>query len=197
MPETRPNNRPQRPPVLESVEIIVAISIMALIWASWYIARERYHFTNRQIAEILSYLAVALGGVLGSAAFMLTQKKRREKEWPHPPMVITRKRDERQCQEAWKKNSVILGPDIHGKPWYWPDSIRVMQGIVLGMNGSGKSTLLKNIITQDLYRPVGPPDNPRRVPMVLFDGKGDVNYFNDILPHVHRAGRLHQLRVLN
>jgi Flp pilus assembly CpaF family ATPase len=36
----------------------------------------------------------------------------------------------------------------------------VMQGIVLGMTGSGKTTLLKNIITQDLARMVGTPNDP-------------------------------------
>ena len=33
--------------------------------------------------------------------------------------------------------------------------------------------------------------------MVIFDGKGDMEFFNDLLPHIHHAGRLHQLRVLN
>jgi type IV secretory pathway TraG/TraD family ATPase VirD4 len=91
----------------------------------------------------------------------------------------------------------VLGYDVHGKPWYWPDRVRVMQGIVLGMTGSGKTTLLKNIITQDIARVVGPPNEPHRLPMVVFDGKGDLEFFYDLLPHVHRAGRLHQLRVLN
>jgi GTPase SAR1 family protein len=90
-----------------------------------------------------------------------------------------------------------LGYDIHGKPWYWPDKVRVMQGIVLGMTGSGKTTLLKNIITQDLARVVRTPNDPHRLPMVIFDGKGDLEFFYDLLPHVQRAGRLHQLRVLN
>ena len=92
---------------------------------------------------------------------------------------------------------MVLGYDIHGKPWYWPDRVRVMQGIVLGMTGSGKTTLLKNIITQDMARVVGTPKDPHRLPMVIFDGKGDLEFFYDLLPHVHRAGRLHQLRVLN
>jgi len=73
----------------------------------------------------------------------------------------------------------------------------VMQGIVLGMTGSGKTTLLRNIITQDMARVVGSPNEPHRLPMVIFDGKGDLEFFYDLLPHVHRAGRLHQLRVLN
>ena len=72
-----------------------------------------------------------------------------------------------------------------------------MQGIVLGMTGTGKTTLLRNIISQDLARVVGPPDEPHRMPMVIFDGKGDLEFFQDLLPHVHRAGRLQQLRLLN
>jgi DNA segregation ATPase FtsK/SpoIIIE-like protein len=70
-------------------------------------------------------------------------------------MVVARKRDEQFTADAWKQDAVVLGYDIHGKPWYWPDRVRVMQGIVLGMTGSGKTTLLKNIITQDMARVVG------------------------------------------
>jgi hypothetical protein len=44
---------------------------------------------------------------------------------------------------------------------------------------------------------VGTPNDPHCLPMVIFDGKGDLEFFYDLLPHVHRAGRLHQLRVLN
>jgi type IV secretory pathway TraG/TraD family ATPase VirD4 len=72
-----------------------------------------------------------------------------------------------------------------------------MQGIVLGMTGAGKTTLLRNIITQDLARVVGTPEEQHHLPMVIFDGKGDLQFFYDLLPHIHRAGRLHQLRVLN
>ena len=72
-----------------------------------------------------------------------------------------------------------------------------MQGIVLGMTGSGKTTLLKNIITQDIARLVGPPEERHHIPMVIFDGKGDLEFFEQLLPHIHRAGRSHQLRLLN
>src|SRR5438094_1622387 len=33
--------------------------------------------------------------------------------------------------------------------------------------------------------------------MLIFDGKGDIEFFYDLLPHIHHAVRLHQLRVLN
>jgi hypothetical protein len=189
--------RQQNPPILESLEIVVALSLMAVGWFAWYVARERFNFTNRQIAELACYLALGGLAIVGSTILIATARSRREKQWPHPPMVVSRKRDERFTSEAWKQDAVVLGYDIHGNPWYWTDRVRVMQGIVLGMTGSGKTTLLKNIITQDMARVVGTPNNPHRLPMVIFDGKGDLEFFCDLLPHVHRAGRLHQLRVLN
>jgi len=187
----------RQPPLLESIEIVVAVMLMALCWFAWYVARERYHLSNLQIAEIASYLAIGLVTILGFSILLITARSRREKQWPNPPMVISRKRDERLTQQAWQQNAVILGYDIHGRPWYWPDRVRVMQGIVLGMTGAGKTTLLRNIITQDLARVVGTAEHPHRLPMIIFDGKGDLEYFYDLLPHVHHAGRLKDLRILN
>ena len=190
-------HRQQNPPLLESVEIVVAVILMAVSWFAWYVARERFYLENRQIAEIASYLALGGLAIIGSTILIATARSRREKQWPHPPMVVSRSRDENFTGDAWKQDAVVLGYDVHGKPWHWPDRVRVMQGIVLGMTGSGKTTLLKNIITQDMARVVGTPNDPHRLPMVIFDGKGDLEFFYDLLPHVHRAGRLHQLRVLN
>jgi Type IV secretory system Conjugative DNA transfer len=190
-------HRQQHPPILESIEIVIALLLMAVCWFTWFVARERYHLENRQIAELACYMTLGLLAIVGSSMLIATQRSRRAKQWPHPPMVVSRTRDERFTAAAWKEDAVVLGYDIHGKPWYWLDRVRVMQGIVLGMTGSGKTTLLKNIITQDLARVVGTPDDPHRLPMVIFDGKGDLEFFHDLLPHVHRAGRLHQLRVLN
>src|SRR5580700_4544449 len=190
-------HRQQNPPVLESMEIVVALILMAVCWFAWYVARERFFFTNRQIAELACYLALGGLAIVGSTILIATARSRREKQWPHPPMVIARKRDEQFTGEAWKQDAVVLGYDIHGKPWYWADRVRVMQGIVLGMTGSGKTTLLKNIITQDIARFVGPPEDRHHIPMVIFDGKGDLEFFEQLLPHIHRAGRLHQLRLLN
>lgn len=191
------HHRQQNPPVLESMEIVVALALMAAFWFAWYVARERFHLEDRQIAELACYMALGTLASAGSILLIVTARTRREKRWPHPPMVVCRPRDEKLTADAWKQDAVILGYDVHGKPWYWPDRVRVMQGIVLGMTGSGKTTLLKNIITQDLARVVGPPEDPHRLPMVIFDGKGDLEFFYDLLPHIHRAGRLHQLRVLN
>jgi TraM recognition site of TraD and TraG len=190
-------DRHHHPPLLESAEILIAAVLMFAGWFAWYVGRERYFLTARQLTELATYLIITGFTLVTSIALWATRRSRREKQWPHPPLAISRKRDERITRQAWNKNSVVLGYDIHGQPWYWPDRVRVMQAIVLGMTGTGKTTLLRNIISQDLARFVGPPAEPHRIPMVIFDGKGDLEFFQDLLPHVHRAGRLHQLRLLN
>jgi hypothetical protein len=189
--------RLRHPPVLESMEMAIAVLLIAVSWFAWFVAHEWYHLENRQIAELASYLTLGLAAVVGPVVLIATRRSRREARWPHPPVPVPRRRDKRFTAHAWKQNAVVLGYDIHGEPWYWPDRVRVMQAIVLGMPGSGKTTLLKNIITQDLARVVGTPEDPHRLPMVIFDGKGDLKFFRDLLPHVHRAGRLRQLRILN
>src|SRR6266478_745876 len=113
-------------PVLEDVEIVVALVGMGIFWAAWFIARERYHLSNRQIAELASYFAIALLAVIGIAVLIATRRSYREKQWPHPPMVMSPKRDEMFVAEARKRDAVVLGYDIHGQPWYWPDRVRVM-----------------------------------------------------------------------
>ena len=190
-------SRREHAPILEAEETLIALLLVGGLGLAWYLARYRYHLTTLQLAEFVVYLLLAFVGIYALAYRLLTARSRRESEWPHPPLVVPPKKDERAVRQAWSQNAVVLGYDVHGKPWFWPDRVRVMQGIVLGMTGSGKTTLLRNIITQDLSRTVGPPEDRHRIPMVIFDGKGDMEFFYSLLPHIHRAGRLHQLRVLN
>ena len=188
---------PARPPLEFTPEILFVFAFCAVVGLFSYLGVHAWHFTNRQMVEIDGYIIILALAVFLACWFPLTARSRREKQWPHPPVVVKPLVDEKHCRKAWAKNSVVLGYDIHGKPFLWPDRIRVMQGIVLGMTGTGKTTLLKNIISQDLARTIETPNGPRHIPMVIFDGKGDMEFFNDLLPHIHHAGRLHQLRVLN
>ena len=188
--------RQYRPP-FGSYETIFVLYVIGGAWLGLYILRDRYHLTSSQILEFAVYFLFTATALCLPVYWLLTARARREKEWPHPPLVLSPRQDERATRHAWSQNAVVLGYDVHGKPWLWPDRVRVMQGIVLGMTGTGKTTLLRNIITQDLQRVVGPPNDPHRIPMMIFDGKGDMEFFYSLLPHIHRAGRIRDLRVLN
>src|SRR5579872_6437543 len=87
--------RQHHPPVLEGIEIVIAILSLAACWFTWFVARERYHLENRQIAELSCYMTLGVLAIVGSTILIATQRPRREKQWPHPPMVVPRKRDER------------------------------------------------------------------------------------------------------
>ncbi|MGB7081406.1 MAG: type IV secretory system conjugative DNA transfer family protein, partial [Candidatus Acidiferrales bacterium] len=193
----KPTQPRGRRPLFESYETFLVLSLLTAGWLATYIARGRYRFTDRQILEFAGYASMALAAAGWPLCRLMTARARREREWPHPPLTIVSKKDQRATREAWDQNAVVLGYDVHGKPWFWPDRVRVMQGIVLGMTGTGKTTLLRNIITQDLCRLIGPPGDRQPIPMVIFDGKGDMEFFYSLLPHIHRAGRLRDLRVLN
>lgn len=191
------DQRPVRQTMLETMPAVVVGLILAGFALGAYIGHARYYFTFAQLFEMFCFLCLTVVGVGVSIWYVATRRSRRENEWTHPPLVVPPEKDGRAARRAWAQNAVILGYNVHGEPWLWPDKVRVMQGIVLGMTGAGKTTLLKNIITQDLMRVVGPPNEPHRIPMVIFDGKGDLDFFNDLLPYIHRAGRFRQLRVLN
>jgi len=129
--------------------------------------------------------------------YIATLRKRREANWPHHPALISHERDRKAVRDAHRQNSIVLGYNVHREPWLWSDATRVMQSVVFGATGSGKTTLLKNIITQDAFRVVGPPHDQHRIPMLIFDGKGDKEFLSDLLPAFETAGRMHQLRVLD
>ena len=117
--------------------------------------------------------------------------------WPSQSPTIPTRGEQKLVEHAWEENAVVLGYDVHGKPWTWADETRVMQALVLGQTGTGKTTLLRNIITQDLMRRAGSSKNRHKIPMVIFDGKGDLEFFTSLLPYIHRAGRMADLRLMN
>ena len=174
--------------------VVGAVLGFGLIALLLYLAVARFHIRREQMVEAALYLFVITAAVVTPILRNYAMRGRRRKR---PPFVVGTRKDERTVESAWNQNAVVLGYDMDEKPWLWPDDVRVMQGIVLGMTGSGKTTLLKNIITQDVARLVGPPDDRHHIPMVIFDGKGDLEFFEQLLPHIHRAGRLSQLRLLN
>jgi hypothetical protein len=181
----------------ESVGAILAVVGILVLAAGLYILVHRFHLRTAQLVEGSLYLLYALVIAISGAWYALTLRKRRELNWPHPPLFIGQAKDRKAVNAANEQNAIVLGYDVHGKPWLWPDATRVMQSVVFGATGSGKTTLLKNIITQDLFRFVGPPEDRHRIPMLIFDGKGDQEFLSDLLPAIEAAGRMHQFRLLS
>ena len=189
------NNRVVRPPLFREADVVLLCLGGGALLILLYIATTRWHLSTRQVQEMAAYALLSLGFAYVLGWHFFTKRRRIRETWP--PIPISVRRDRAIIQAAWAQDAVVLGHDALGKPWLWPDRVRVMQGIVLGQTGSGKTTLLRNIITQDLTRRVGPPSDRHKIPMVIFDGKGDLEFFHSLLPHILRAGRLQDLRLLN
>ncbi len=181
----------------ESIAFVLSIVAIIILAFGYYILATRFHIRPAQLVELSLY---ALYGIVSLASviwYFATLRRRKEANWPHPPLFISQAKDRKAVSAAYEQNSIVLGYNVHGEPWFWPDATRVMQSIVFGATGSGKTTLLKNIITQDVFRVVGPPEEPHRIPMLIFDGKADKEFLSDLLPAIETAGRMHQLRVLD
>src|ERR1700687_2209076 len=185
-------------PSLSASPIFMCTALAGLIlFTLWFLGTKAYHFTDLQMAEFFVYFLIGIA-VPGITIWVLLKRREwKENQRRYPPLVVSPAVDARHVEKAWVQNAVVLGYDVHGTPWLWPDKVRVMQGIVVGMTGSGKTTLLRNIITQDLTRRLGPPQAHQKVPMVIFDGKGALDFFYELLPHINRAGRLGDLRLIN
>ncbi|MFZ0593274.1 MAG: TraM recognition domain-containing protein, partial [Bryobacteraceae bacterium] len=192
MPE--PQSRSSEPGLSPEVLLVFGLAITAAI-VYWIL--KLYHVTDAEMKEVLCYTAVPFAAVVFFLIHRKTVREKRERGEAWPPFVVPRDVDQRELERAWEQSGVLIGYDPDHKPFIWHDETRVMQGLVLGNSGQGKTTLLKSIITQDLERVIGAPEQAHRLPMVIFDGKGDLDFFQELLPYVQRAGRMHQLRLIN
>ncbi len=170
--------------------VVLAVVFLAL---GFYLLVNRLHIRTNQIVEMGLYLMTLVAAVISIAWYMKNRKNRIENAWPHPFLFIPQLRDHEYVQKADEQNAIVPGYDVHRRPWYWPDEARRMQTVVLGQSGSGKTTLLQNIASQDIHRTV----YGHRLPLIIFDGKGDQEFLNGMLPEIAAAGRMHQLRVLD
>jgi hypothetical protein len=190
-PRYRPSLIEENSAVLVCLLLLIAYLVLVLI------AKYAWYIHDRQIVEFTLWLALA--AVTGYLAVhqLVHGRRLREQSWPNQLPTIPTRGEQQLVERAWAEGAVVLGYDVHGKPWKWRDETRVMQALVIGQTGSGKTTLLRNVITQDLMRRVGPREDRHKIPMLIFDGKGDLEFFHSLLPYIHRAGRMEDLRLLN
>jgi cytochrome bd-type quinol oxidase subunit 1 len=69
-----------RPPLLETYEVVIAGLILAGGWFAWYLLRERYRLTQRQVAELAVYLAIVFVSAYAAIYHLATRRLQREKQ---------------------------------------------------------------------------------------------------------------------
>ena len=186
----QPGSRQRGPEDAGGVFVLIACAVLAF---GWYVAVSRLHLRNDQCLEIFLDSAILFfgGGLL--IAQLVGRRRKREESWPHPAVTVRASKDARVVRNARREGATVLGYNVHREPWLWPDSIRMKHGVIVGGTGAGKSTFLENIVAQDVTRRFG----KRRMPMIIFDGKGEREFLNRLLPHIEAAGRLQDLRVID
>lgn len=186
----QPGYRRTGPEDLVGVVVLLGCAVFGFFW---YIAVSRLHLRNDQCLEIFLDGAIVFFGSGLVAAHFAGRKGKREENWPHPAVVVPTTTDAQIATDAHKNDATLLGYNVHKEPWLWPDAVRIKHGIIVGGTGAGKSTFLENIIAQDLTRRFG----ARKMPMIIFDGKGEREFLDRLLPHIAAAGRLQDLRILD
>jgi hypothetical protein len=186
----QPRRYQSGPEDLVGILVLLGCAVAAFFW---YVAVSRLHLRNGQCLEIFMNCAIVFFGGGFVVAQLVGRRKKREETWPHPPVFVTGTKDAFTAQDANENASTLLGYNVHEEPWLWPDVVRMKHGVIVGGTGAGKSTFLENIIAQDLRRRFG----SRKMPMVIFDGKGEREFLDRLLPHIEAAGRLQDLRVLD
>ena len=171
----------------------VVLGGCAVLGVFWYVALSRLHLRSSQCLEIILDLAIGLFGIALILSHFIGRREKREEMWPHPALTVAGGRDAAIVEDANRTDATVLGYNVHKEPWLWPDSVRIKHGVIAGGTGAGKTTFLENIVAQDLRRRFG--DRP--MPMIIFDGKGDQEFLERLLPHIEAAGRLQDLRVID
>src|SRR5260221_9766027 len=90
-----PYDRQTHPPLLESLEILSGAAVILLVCGVWYVGTERYHLTDRQVAEIDAYAVISLTALRVTVLLAATRRTRREIEPSPPPAGVPTRKDER------------------------------------------------------------------------------------------------------
>jgi hypothetical protein len=186
----QPGYRRTGPEDLAGVVVLLGCTVFGLFW---YIAVSRLHLRNDQCLEIFLDCAISFFGGGLIVAHLIGRRAKREENWPHPAIAIPATKEAKIVSHAHSDGATLLGYNVHKERWLWPDAVRIKHGVIVGGTGAGKSTFLENIIAQDLVRRFG----ARKMPMIIFDGKGEREFLDHLLPHIAAAGRLQDLRILD
>ena len=135
MHEYYADEHPRTPPLSHSATFVTVALLLGVVFIYWLIWTQAYHYTGLQAAEFLVYALLAVGVPCLTMLVLVKRREWRENQRRYPPLVMDPAKDLNHVQRAWSQGCVVLGYNVHGEPWFWPDKVRVMQGIVLGMTG--------------------------------------------------------------
>ena len=163
---------------------LLAIVAVALFW----LASSRLHLTVSELVELALLTIVGVYVIADAALYYMRRTTKRAGIFPPPRPRISFAADANGVAIAAENESVLVGHESNGDPFYWSNDVRVRQTIASGMTGAGKTTLIESILQQDIRR---------GVPIIFMDGKGEKKLLDRILPYVEAAGRMHQFRLID
>ena len=77
-----------RPPLEINPELIAVFGFTALLAVLSYIGVHAFHLSGRQMTEIDGYVVLLAMSGFFACWHPATARSRREKQWPHPPLVV-------------------------------------------------------------------------------------------------------------
>ncbi|MHB1839922.1 MAG: type IV secretion system DNA-binding domain-containing protein, partial [Acidobacteriaceae bacterium] len=179
---------PKQSAVEQEALLFGAFLFLALVGVLVWFVHDRLYVTAREVTEATIFGVLAMLYIFQIIRYRLHRKERLTDMWPKPRIRVSLEDEEKYLQEAASQDSVLLGYDEMGKPFYWKNEIRSMQSTAIGSTGSGKTELLKGIFQQDVAR---------GGPVIFIDGKGEKKVVNQLLAYIDSIGRMDDVRVLD
>jgi len=156
------------------------------------------HLRPEQLIEFAIYLGCVSGSVYYSFRYWREYKEKSKTTPPRFNMHITCDQHEENIQKSFAQKSVLAGYSALTKRTVsWSDEIRTLQSILIGKSGFGKTTFMRNLAVQDARRVFEIDGRKRRMPMVIFDGKGDRKFMDRLIEDFAAIGRLQDVRLLD
>ena len=125
---------------------LLAIVVVVLFW----LASSRLHLTPSELTEIAILGAIGPFVVVDVATYFRRRAARLAALWPPPPFRIAFCDEAKELGLAQDVDSVLVGHESDGQPFYWNNETRVQQTIASGMTGAGKTTLI-NLFSSKIY----------------------------------------------
>ena len=91
----------------ESIAIALAIVAIILLAGGSYILVNRFHLRPSQLVEGCLYVFLASIAGIAVAWHLITLHRRREANWPHPPLFISDAKDRAAVGTASAQNAII------------------------------------------------------------------------------------------